>query len=260
MFDWKFFLFHIFKLSPTYGAALLTTIGLAIVGQVLGVIIGGLVSMGRLSRSRTFRWAAAIYTWFFRGVPELVLMVILFTGVAAAGLLRFNDFAIGSFTVSASLQAAIVAIGLREGAYMGEIIRNGLQSVSKGQVEAARALGMSPMRVMWKITIPQAMRVIVPPFGNDFNVMLKVTSLASVIGVPELFLTTQTFSAENFRVFELFIGLAINYLLLTTAWSVIQSLIEARLRRHESTAHRTSFLRTVQAHLIGTGATDTGSA
>jgi polar amino acid transport system permease protein len=187
-------------------------------------------------------------------------MVILFTGVAAAGLLRFNDFAVGSFTVSASLQAAIVAIGLREGAYMGEIIRNGLQSVSKGQVEAARALGMSPMRVMWKIIIPQAMRVIVPPFGNDFNVMLKVTSLASVIGVPELFLTTQTFSAENFRVFELFIGLAINYLLLTTAWSVIQSLIEARLRRHESTAGRISFLRTVQAHLIGTGATDTGSA
>jgi polar amino acid transport system permease protein len=260
MFDWKFFLLHVFDLSPAYGAALLTTIGLAIVGQVLGVIIGGLVCMGRLSRSRTLRWAAAIYTWFFRGVPELVLMVILFTGVAAAGLLRFNDFTVGAFTVSASLQAAIVAIGLREGAYMGEIIRNGLQSVNKGQIEAARALGMSPIKVMWKITIPQAMRVIVPPFGNDFNVMLKVTSLASVIGVPELFLTTQTFSAQNFRVFELFIGLAINYLLLTTAWSIIQSLVEARLRRHEVTTGRMTFLRTVQAHLVGIGAANSEPA
>lgn len=260
MFDWDFFLSHVFSLSPAYGAALLTTIGLAIVGQVLGVIIGGLVCMGRLSKSRIFRYAAAIYTWFFRGVPELVLMVILFTGVAAAGLLRFNDFMIGAFTVSASLQAAIIAIGLREGAYMGEIIRNGLQSVRKGQIEAARALGMSPRKVMWKITVPQAMRVIVPPFGNDFNVMLKVTSLASVIGVPELFLTTQTFSAQNFRVFELFIGLAINYLLLTTAWSIIQSLIEARLRRHEVSAGRRTFLQSVQAHLMGTGTAGAESA
>jgi polar amino acid transport system permease protein len=256
MFDWHFFWTHIFHLSPAYLSALVTTIVLAVVGQIIGIIIGGFICLGRLSKSGILNPAAAIYTWFFRGVPELVLMVLLFSGVAAAGFFRFSDFTLAGITVSASLQAAIVAIGLREGAYMGEIIRNGVQSVRKGQIEASRALGMPPRKVLWKIVVPQAMRVIVPPFGNDFNVMLKVTTLASVIGVPELFLTTQTFASATFRNFELFIGLAINYLLLTTAWSIIQSLIEARLRRHEAASGQLSLLKTIQAHLTGSGPGD----
>lgn len=136
---------------------------------------------------------------------------------------------------------------------MGEIFRNGIQSVDKGQVEAARALGLRGVKLLRKIVIPQAMRVVVPPMGNQFNVMLKVTSLASVIGVPELFQTTGTYAAQTFRVFELFIGLAINYVIMTAAWSVVQSLIEARLSRHEADVDRRAVLSRLREHLIGTG-------
>lgn len=252
MFSWQFFIAHIFNLSPNYVSALITTVVLAVVGQLIGIVIGSVICLARLSQSRVMSSLASIYTWFFRGVPELVLMVLLFSGVAAAGFFRFTDFHLLGLTVGASLQAALVAIGLREGAYMGEIIRTGIQSVRKGQIEAARSLGMSPWKVLWKISVPQAMRVIVPPFGNDFNVMLKVTSLASVIGVPELFLTTQTYATVTFRNFALFLGLAINYLLLTTAWSIIQSVIEVRLQRHESQGHKPSSLfHSIRTHLIG---------
>lgn len=252
MFDYDFFLNHIFQLSPAYGSALMLTIALAIISQALGIVIGCFISLGRLSRNGAIRSAASIYIWFFRGVPELVLMVLFFSGIAAAGIYRFQDIQLFNLTVTSSFQAAIVAIGLREGAYMGEIIRNGVQAVDSGQVEAARALGMSPVKVLMKIIAPQAMRVIIPPFGNNFNITLKVTSLASVIGVPELFLTTQTFASSTFRNFELFIGLAINYLILTTAWSVIQSAIEVRLRRHEPSASEQTLWRRIQSHLIGT--------
>lgn len=252
MFNLEFFINHIFHLSPLYGSALLLTIALAVGSQVLGVLIGCLISMGRLSRNGPVRAVASIYTWFFRGVPELVLLVLLFSGIAAADIYRFSDVQLLGLTITSSFQAAIVAIGLREGAYMGEIIRNGVQAVSRGQVEAARALGMSPVKVVTKIIAPQAMRVIVPPFGNNFNITLKVTSLASVIGVQELFSTTQTYAAVTFQTFELFIGLALNYLLLTTVWSIIQSAIEVRLRRHQPGASRESLRKRIQAHLIGT--------
>ena len=116
---------------------------------------------------------------------------------------------------------------------MAEIVRNGIQAVASGQIEAARSLGMGPWLVTWRIVIPQATRVIVPPLGNDFNHMLKTTSLASVIGVQEIFQITESLSATTFKTFELLSVVALNYLLLTAIWNVIQGVIETRLRAHE---------------------------
>lgn len=256
MFDFGFFWDSLFNLGPAYGSALVVTIVLAIAGQVLGSLLGLVLGVGRLSKRRSARVVTAVYVWLFRGIPELVLMVLLFTGLASAGIFRFRDMSLFNFTLNANMQAAIVALALREGAYMAEIVRNGVQSVDARQVAAAKALGMSPSVRFRKVVLPQALRVIVPPLGNDFNVMLKVTTLASVIGVQELFLTTDTYGAATFRYFELFVGLGINYLLLTTAWSLIQSAIEVRLSRHEATASGISGVLTrLRVHLSGVGAT-----
>lgn len=251
LFEWHFFFNHIFNLSPQYASALGYTIGIAVVSEFLGILLGVVVGSARLSRSRPIRGVAAVYVWLLRGVPELVLMVLLFTGLAAASIFKFKDFDLFGLTIAGNVQAAVVAIAAREGAYMGEIFRNGFQAVDRGQIEAAKALGLSRRDVFARVKLPQAMRVIVPPLGNNFNVTLKVTTLTSVIGVPELLNTTEVFSSSNFRVFELFIGLAINFLLLTTAWSVIQSLIEARLDRHERDTGAQGFFGRLRAHLGG---------
>ncbi len=250
-FQWSFFWEHIFNLSPDYLPALGRTISMAVIAQVLGILLGSAISVGRLAKSPWARGAAGLYVWFFRGIPELVLLVLLFTGLSASGIFRFADLDVAGLRIAGNFQAAIIAFGFREGAYMAEIIRTGVQSVDRRQINAARALGMNRRLVLRRIIVPQALRVVIPPLGNDFNVMLKVTTLASVIGVPDLLLSTQTFASSNFRVFELFIGLAINYLLLTTAWSVIQSVIENKLSAYEVEPGARSVAERLWRHLTG---------
>lgn len=232
-FDWDFFFSRIVSPGEPYMAALGRTIMMAVLAMLLGLLIGLVVGFGRLSRLAAVRAACAFYVWLIRGIPVLVLLVMLFSGMAAAGLFRFSDISIGGFTLSASFQAAVVGLAIHEGAYMAEIVRNGIQAVARGQIEAARSLGMGSWLVTWRIVIPQATRVIVPPLGNDFNHMLKTTSLASVIGVPEIFQLTEGMSATTFKTFELLTVVALNYLVLTAVWNVIQGVIETRLRAHE---------------------------
>lgn len=251
MFDAEFFWDQLLSPSPQYLGAVWRTIYMAVAAQLLGILIGVVIGFGRLSRSRIARFGAATYVWFMRGVPVLVIMVMLFTGLAASGIYRFSDITVLGVRIVAPVQAAIVALAINEGAYMGEIIRNGIQSVGKGQIEAAQALGMPWWMRMRRVVIPQATRVIVPPLGNNFNVMLKTTSLASVIGVQELFLSTRTMAAATFRVFELFTAAAVAYLLLTTAWSFVQAWIEWKLRRPELDADAT-FWDLVKS-LVGAG-------
>ncbi len=232
-FDWSFFLGRILDPGEPYLLALGRTVAMAVLAMLLGLLIGLVVGFGRLSRFATVRAACAFYVWLIRGIPVLVLLVMLFSGMAAAGIFRFSDITVFGFKLTASFQAAVIGLAIHEGAYMAEIVRNGIQAVQRGQVEAARSLGMSTWLVSWRVVIPQATRVIVPPLGNDFNHMLKTTSLASVIGVQEIFLLTEGMSATTFKTFELLTVVALNYLLLTTVWNVIQGVIETRLRAHE---------------------------
>lgn len=232
-FDWAFFVERILNPGAPYLNALGRTVCMAVLAMLLGLLIGLVVGFGRLSRYAVIRAACAFYVWLIRGIPVLVLLVMLFSGLAAAGLFRFSDIRIAGMTLTASFQAAVIGLAIHEGAYMAEIVRNGIQAVARGQIEAARSLGMSAWQVTWRIVIPQATRVIVPPFGNDFNHMLKTTSLASVIGVQEIFLLTEAMSATTFKTFELLTVVALNYLVLTAIWNSIQGVIETRLRAHD---------------------------
>lgn len=259
-FDWTFFADRLFSPNATYVQALWVTLYVAVIAQLLGIVIGAFVAAGRLSANRLLAVLAFLFTWVVQGIPVIVFMVLLYTGIAAAGIYRFEDVTIGSITIRANIQAAIVALGIREGAYMAEIIRNGVQAVERGQIDAARALGMPWWTVLARVVVPQAMRVIVPPLGNNFNIMLKTTSLASVIGVQELFLVTRSISAATFKVFEMFSIVALNYLFLTTLWAIVQVSIEMRLGRHDLDGDDTPWWRRVGEFLAGHGRTTPGAA
>ena len=232
-FDWPFFWGRLVNPGDAYITALGRTIVMAILAMALGVLIGVIVGFGRLSQFKLLSGACAFYVWFVRGIPVLVLLVFFFSGLAAAGLFRFSDVTILGFSISASFQAAVVALAIHEGAYMAEIVRNGIQAVARGQIEAAKSVGMGTWLLTRRIVLPQATRVIVPPLGNDFNHMLKTTSLASVIGVQEIFQLTESMSATTFRTFELLIAVSLTYLTLTSVWNVAQGIIETKLRAHE---------------------------
>jgi polar amino acid transport system permease protein len=228
LFDWAFFAQHLFVPSATFLHGLMLTVVISVVSQVLGSAIGLLAALGRISRSRAASSIAGLYVWLMRGTPLLVQIVFIYTGFAAANLFRFTDITLGPLVIPANVQAGILALSLNEGAYMAEIIRAGIAGVDTGQAEAARALGMPPGLLMRRIVLPQALRLIIPPIGNQFNVMLKNSTLVSIIGVPELLLITQTINSATFRTFELYSVVALYYLLLTTAWTVAQAAIEAR--------------------------------
>ncbi len=233
-FDPAVFWHYLLEPSSVYLQGLLMTFALAVAGQTLGATLGLVTALARLSRAGPLRAVARLYTWVMRGTPLLVQIVFVYTALAAVGIFRFQDFRIGPLIVAGNVQAAIVALSLNEGAYMAEIIRAGILSVDPGQTEAAKSLGMTYGQTMRRIVLPQAARFVIPPLGNEFNSMLKNTSLVSVIGVGELLLTTNTIVSATFRTFELYLVVATYYLLLTTAWGVVQGRIEQHFGKSTS--------------------------
>src|SRR5437763_16117002 len=175
----------------------------------------------RMSRYRWLSLPARFYIWIFRGSPLLVQLLLLYFGFPEVfpGLVPY----INIYT------AALIAFSFNEGAYMAEIVRAGITSVDPGQMEAAKSLGMRYALAMRRIILPQAARVIVPPLGNEFNNMLKTTSIASVIGFLELTHTAEVFGSPSFSIFELLVLATLYYLLLTTLWVYVQNWIENRL-------------------------------
>jgi polar amino acid transport system permease protein len=187
-----------------------------------------------MSRVVPVRWTANIYVWIFRGTPLLVQIMIIYYGLLNTNIFRWDDLNFGGFVVEGAVQAGIVALGLNEGAYMTEIVRAGIISIDPGQMEAAKSLGMTYSQAMRRIVLPQAARIIVPPLGNEFNNMLKTTSLLIVISVPELFVIFSILNGNgptSFHPFELFLAAAVWYLVLTTIWGFIQARIERRLAK-----------------------------
>jgi polar amino acid transport system permease protein len=230
-FDWAFFWKSLLTPSDAFVEGLVLTVVISVVAMVLATVAGLIVALMRRSRFPAVRWVAGVYIWVIRGTPLLVQLVLIYTGLAAAGLYQFHDVSLLGLSVKAALQAAIIGLMINESAYIAEIIRAGLDSVSKGQFEAAASLGMKPAKVMRWIIVPQALRVMVPPLGNSFNGLMKTTSVLSVIGVSEMFLVTQSISSATFHTFEIFIVAAIYYLALTTVWTFIQASIENRMAR-----------------------------
>jgi polar amino acid transport system permease protein len=233
-YEWDIFWRSIFAPDGLIVQGVLTTIYVAVLAQIIGVVLGVFAALGRMSRRRPLRWLAGFYTWFFRGTPLLVQIAFLFFGLGVAGIYKWPAIEIAGFEIPGEIQAGIIALGLNEGAYMSEIVRAGILSIDRGQMEAAKSLGMTPGLAMRRIILPQAARVIVPPLGNEFNNMLKTTSLLVIISVEEIYVTFSNKNANGsdaFHPFELFLAAAVWYLVLTTIWGVIQAWIERRLGR-----------------------------
>jgi polar amino acid transport system permease protein len=211
------------------------TLSISVVSQLLGTLLGVIGAVGKISRLRPVRWASSIYVWLFRGTPLLVQITFIYFGLGVTHIYAWPDLNLPGLTVPGAIQAGIVALSINEGAYMTEIVRAGILSIDPGQMEAAKSLGMTYSKAMRRIILPQAARVIVPPLGNEFNNMLKTTSLLVVLGnVPELYVTFSRMNASGptvFHPFELFIAAAVWYLLLTSIWGIIQAQIERRLAR-----------------------------
>lgn len=230
-FDWGTFAHYLFPPdSPTWHA-LAATVYIAVIAQVAGVLLGLLSALMQLSRSRLLRVLSGFYIWFFRGTPVVVQIFFVFYGVNL--FLGFDLFprtvSLGVTDVSGAAVAGMVALAFNEGAYMSEIIRAGIGAVDRGQMEAAKSCGMPYRLGMRRIVLPQAARIIVPPLGNEFNNMLKTTSLLSFIGVRELFQDADIRYSATFKPTEFFAGVAVLYLLLTTIWTLVQIQIERKL-------------------------------
>jgi polar amino acid transport system permease protein len=230
-FNTPFFWHELLRPSCGFLGGLWRTIYISVLAQVIAVILGLVIALARRSTLRILRSVAGTYVWILRGTPLLVQLVIIYDGFAATGIYRFRDISILGVTILAGVQAAIVTLALNESAYMSEIIRAGLAAVDVGQNEAALSVGMTPWQAMRYVVVPQAMRFVIPPLGNDFNAMMKSTSVLSVIGVPEMFLITQEISSSTFHTFEIFTDAAIYYLALTTIWMFIQAWLEAKIDR-----------------------------
>jgi polar amino acid transport system permease protein len=227
-FDWPFFWHYLLRPSADYLNGLMLTLVLSVAAQTLGTVLGLFAALGRDSRLPPLRYLVRGYIWIMRGTPLLVQIVFIYTGLAAGDIFHFDDVSLGILTIPGNVQAGLVALSLNEAAYMAEIIRAGIASVDSGQTEAAKSLGMTYGLRMRRIVLPQAARFVIPPLGNEFNAMLKNTTLVSVIGVPELLLTTETLTSATFRVFELYSVVALYYLTLTTLWGIVQAWIERR--------------------------------
>ena len=229
--DWHILWQRIFHPDHVFVLALWRTIYISVLAQTLGVVLGLIGAFMRMSRFFPLRLLSGAYVLVFRGTPLIVQIFFVYFG---ANLLfgftlipRTVHF--GLFDMDGAAFAGIVALGLNEGAYMREIIRAGIDAVDRGQMEAAKSLGMPYRLAMRRIVLPQATRFIVPPLGNEFNSMMKNSSLIFFIGVTELFGDAEIRYSTTFKPVEYFLAVAFWYLVLTTVWSLIQAQIERRL-------------------------------
>lgn len=225
------------------------TLLLTLVAMVLGTLGAVLVAVMRLSENPVLSGVAWAYTWFFRGTPLLVQ--IIFWGFLGALYPRlefgipFTDlhvFSRDTSSVISGTTAAILALTLNEAAYAAEIVRAGLLAVDDGQSEAASALGLTGRQTTRTVVLPQAMRVIVPPMGNETITMLKSTSLVAVVGGKELLTAVQSVYAQNFKTIPLLVVAALWYLALVSVLSVGQNVLERRFGRGTNRSSRPSAL------------------
>jgi polar amino acid transport system permease protein len=233
--DWHVVWQRIFHPDGIFAQALWTTVYIAIAAQVIGVVLGLVAALMRTSKIAPLRWLSGLYVLLFRGTPVLVQIYFIYFGVNILFGFTFipTTLHLGLFNLDGAVLAGILALGINEGAYMREIIRAGIDSIDKGQMEAAKSLGMRYQLAMRRIILPQAARVIIPPLGNEFNNMLKTTSLVFTIGVYEMFADAEIHYSTSFQAVEYFGAVAFWYLVLTGVWSVIQASIERRLGASE---------------------------
>ncbi|MBK1787915.1 amino acid ABC transporter permease [Prauserella cavernicola] len=226
--------------TPTIIEGLFNTLWLTAAAMAIGIVLGTVLAIMRLSPNPVLSGSAATFVWFFRGTPLLVQLIFWFNLSAlypklSLGIPFGPEFISGSANEFITVYvAALLGLGLNEGAYMAEIVRAGINSVHSGQREAAEALGMSSRRILTRIILPQAMRVIIPPTGNQLIGMLKTTSLVSVIALPDLLYSAQMIYSSNFQTIPLLIVASIWYLIVTTILSIGQYFVERRFSKSDN--------------------------
>jgi polar amino acid transport system permease protein len=234
--EWGFIPEQFFNPTLIEGAKM--TILLSVLAQALGITLGLVSALMKMSKFRVFNVISSFYVWLFRGTPLLVQLIIFATGLYQIGI-RLDLF-----------MAALFAFSLNEGAYMSEIVRAGIQSIDPGQGEAAKALGMTYGTSMRRIILPQAARVILPPTGNEFNNMLKSTSLAATIGITELLQSAQNVNHLYFRTLETFAIISCYYLAMTTVVTWLQGWMESRLGERKGQSGQGGFWTNVRMNVF----------
>jgi polar amino acid transport system permease protein len=229
--DWQIVWTRIFHPDHTMLMALERTVYISVAAQFFGVLLGLAAALARMSRLWPLRLLSGLYALVIRGTPVIVQIFFVYfgTNLLFGFALIPNTLHLPFLSLDGAVFAGIVALAINEGAYMREIIRAGIDAIDPGQTEAARSLGMTRALAMRRIVLPQAARVIVPPLGNEFNGMLKQSSLLAFIGVYELFQDADVHYSNTFKPVECFIAVACWYLLLTSIWTLIQTQIERRL-------------------------------
>ncbi len=200
-----------------FAGAALVTVWVSVASLLLGMVGGLALALLQQARWRVVRVLAWAYLWLFRGTPVLLQVIFAFNVLPGFGLILSGP------------ACGVLALGLHEAAYMAEIMRGGLGAVGAGQRDAARALGLSEWGVMRLVVLPQALRIVVPPIGNQFIGMLKLSSLVSVIGVRELLLAAEQSASGTFRYIEALSAAAVYYLAFTTVLMAGQHMLERRL-------------------------------
>lgn len=215
MLDWNI-IFHYF---PFLLQGAVITLEISILSLVLGIIFGLVAALCKLGSNPVLRGLATFYIWLIRSTPLLVQLFIIYFGLPQLGI------DLGPFL------SGVLGLGLNVGAYNAETIRGGIVSIPLGQTEAARSLAMSSTLAMRRIILPQAMRIIIPPMGNNFIILIKDTSLVSTITLVELTLTAQRFIGSTYKPFEMYIMAAALYAVMTTTASLLLSKLEKRTNK-----------------------------
>lgn len=231
------------RIASALSAGLLTTIGVTFTAFILASLLGLFIALAGFSRHRILREFARFYVEIFRGIPVLVLLFYI-AFVGAPEMVKLYNWVL-QIPIEAGwiekattrdfslLWRAIIALAISYSAFIAEVFRAGIQEVSKGQIEAAKALGLSNWHRFRLITLPQAMRKILPPLGNDFVAMIKDSALVSVLGVQDITQLGKVFSSSTFQFFETYNVVAFMYLVLTLSLSLLIRAFEAHLRRND---------------------------
>ena len=217
--------------DPTVMQGLWVTLGLTVVAMIIGVVLELILAIARMSNDRLASSLASLFIWFFRGTPLLVQLIFWYNMSTLFPRISIGIASWDTNDLITPLTAAIVGLALNEAAYMAEIIRGGLLSVDKGQAETAEAFGMNKARALWRIIIPQAMKSIVPPTGNQLISMIKATSLVSVIAMADLLYSVQSIYNRTFEIIPMLLVAVLWYLFITSILNVGQGAIERYYNR-----------------------------
>ena len=203
----------IFKFVPD---GILVTFKVTVGSILLAIVVGLIAGLGRISTNRIINGAASLYVEVIRGIPLLVQLFYIY-------------YALGRFVKIPDILSAIIAMAVCYGAYLAEIFRAGIQSIPKGQMEAALSLGMSRGQAMRQVILPQAFKVVLPPIGNEFIALLKDSSLVSILAISDLLRRGREYASETFSYFETYTVIALIYLIMTLFFSKLIGMMEDRL-------------------------------